>query len=916
MDESHPIVAPVAGVGVGVTGDVAVVVAGGGSTVSSVGNMIGGGVGGGEKRKRGRPPRGQAGKPPPPPKIQRVVVEEDEEEDVCFICFDGGSLVLCDRRGCPKAYHPACIKRDEEFFSSNAKWFCGWHICSVCQKASHYMCYTCTYSLCKGCTKNADYFHVRGKKGFCSMCMRTIMLIENKDQGNNEKVQVDFDDKGSWEYLFKLYWVYLKEKLSLTLCELIQAKNPERESGRIQGELKYGHHVANVKGEGSIMAQRKMNEKTEAHATNISEKLGNRAIIDQAVDGSGSETSIASLSTMNSASTNISETDEVWHYRDPNGKVQGSFSMTQLRKWSTLGIFPLDMRIWTNDEYDDAVLLNDALNGLFRKAPAVHGKTSSQSHELGPASDDRNGTGCGCSAGTGRECREMEVPRHRASKDSNGNAENMRMDGMSASFPKFLDLMNGNNSYSDKLQLCSPVPSSHHGEVHVALPSKERVHENVELCIATGQVIKDSCGSTICQNTDTYSRNTQSNSQSNVGQSSGQNWGSSTSSRLSFNLDSGFASGTNSKDSFEQKGNVNLPDRPSPAAKTTYDDIEAQAAEKLLFLSSGVPLRASDIHDWSSSTPKSYGEAKAGQATGNKESAPSKFSVQDSGPSWSSGSSLADEQDGNSPTAEPSAEERDAGLVSISSLKPAEAVSDHVATPIPIADQLNLNLTSTSLQMSNLSSWQATVNEPIEFSTLAEESVSDLLAEVDAMESQTQSGMGSPTSAMRFSEQMIPGYKNFILALFEDLSPTHDPAKSDGLSSNGDIKLPCQSPVTDELVGPSQADVFDPLKSYEHWPWDSSGKHVLGMFSSGICKCLLGYYQGYCMGKSMLELSPFAGNQVWDSVEEVHMGEFLLAQDWALQGTGILFGRSDSASSPRTTSSLTLSSSLQEGGVV
>lgn len=61
------------------------------------------------------------------------------------------------------------------------------------------------------------------------------------------QVQVDFDDKGSWEYLFKLYWVYLKEKLSLTLCELIQAKNPERESGRIQGELKYGHHVANGK---------------------------------------------------------------------------------------------------------------------------------------------------------------------------------------------------------------------------------------------------------------------------------------------------------------------------------------------------------------------------------------------------------------------------------------------------------------------------------------------------------------------------------------------------------------------------------------------------------------------------------------------------------------------------------------------
>lgn len=28
-------------------------------------------------------------------------------------------------RACPKAYHPACIKRDEEFFRSNAKWNCG-----------------------------------------------------------------------------------------------------------------------------------------------------------------------------------------------------------------------------------------------------------------------------------------------------------------------------------------------------------------------------------------------------------------------------------------------------------------------------------------------------------------------------------------------------------------------------------------------------------------------------------------------------------------------------------------------------------------------------------------------------------------------------------------------------------------------
>ncbi|KAK1394064.1 hypothetical protein POM88_013120 [Heracleum sosnowskyi] len=44
------------------------------------------------KRKRGRPTRSGQVKAAPPSKKQK------EDEDVCFICFDGGSLVLCDRR--------------------------------------------------------------------------------------------------------------------------------------------------------------------------------------------------------------------------------------------------------------------------------------------------------------------------------------------------------------------------------------------------------------------------------------------------------------------------------------------------------------------------------------------------------------------------------------------------------------------------------------------------------------------------------------------------------------------------------------------------------------------------------------------------------------------------------------------------
>lgn len=44
------------------------------------------------KRKRGRPARSGQVKAAPPSKKHK------EDEDVCFICFDGGSLVLCDRR--------------------------------------------------------------------------------------------------------------------------------------------------------------------------------------------------------------------------------------------------------------------------------------------------------------------------------------------------------------------------------------------------------------------------------------------------------------------------------------------------------------------------------------------------------------------------------------------------------------------------------------------------------------------------------------------------------------------------------------------------------------------------------------------------------------------------------------------------
>ncbi|XP_077220015.1 uncharacterized protein LOC143854114 [Tasmannia lanceolata] len=180
---------------------------------------------GGGRKKRGRPARLQMKTPVKTP-VRKLV-----GDDVCFICFDGGNLVLCDRRGCPKAYHPSCVNRDEAFFQSRGRWNCGWHICSNCEKPAQHMCYTCTYSLCKGCIKEAVFFKVRGNKGLCETCMGIVTLIEKNGEADQEMARIDFDDKSNWEYLFKEYWLELKGKLSLTSEELTRAINPRKGPG-------------------------------------------------------------------------------------------------------------------------------------------------------------------------------------------------------------------------------------------------------------------------------------------------------------------------------------------------------------------------------------------------------------------------------------------------------------------------------------------------------------------------------------------------------------------------------------------------------------------------------------------------------------------------------------------------------------
>lgn len=92
--------------------------------------------------------------------------------------------------------------------------------------------------------------------------------------------QVDFDDKTSWEYLFKVYWVLLKGNLSLTLDELLKAKNPWNPpqvsasnwgfSGGLNGGIRNGSNIsANSIPDLEVLnaKRRKINTKTNVLVT-------------------------------------------------------------------------------------------------------------------------------------------------------------------------------------------------------------------------------------------------------------------------------------------------------------------------------------------------------------------------------------------------------------------------------------------------------------------------------------------------------------------------------------------------------------------------------------------------------------------------------------------------------------------------
>ena len=90
-------------------------------------------------------------------------------EDLCFRCFDGGQLLMCDYKSCPKVYHMSCVDHETR---PREKWICPWHHCVTCGSSAIKHCIHCPNAYCakhgsdlkvhpvlgKICNEHADEF--------------------------------------------------------------------------------------------------------------------------------------------------------------------------------------------------------------------------------------------------------------------------------------------------------------------------------------------------------------------------------------------------------------------------------------------------------------------------------------------------------------------------------------------------------------------------------------------------------------------------------------------------------------------------------------------------------------------------------------------------------------------------------------
>ncbi|XVF06912.1 hypothetical protein REPUB_Repub06bG0092000 [Reevesia pubescens] len=157
-------------------------------------------------------------------KGKNKVNNEDGAEDWCFVCKDGGKLLLCDYKGCGKVYHPRCVGKRNSVLNSEGRWTCSRHYCSLCGAPPRFYCLCCPDAVCQLCVRAAQILPVKLEKGLCKTCLELALLAEENAEFNSQGDKIDFEDEDSEEFMFKDYMEIIMKKEDLTFDDLHHAK--------------------------------------------------------------------------------------------------------------------------------------------------------------------------------------------------------------------------------------------------------------------------------------------------------------------------------------------------------------------------------------------------------------------------------------------------------------------------------------------------------------------------------------------------------------------------------------------------------------------------------------------------------------------------------------------------------------------
>ncbi|ESQ31532.1 hypothetical protein EUTSA_v10003959mg [Eutrema salsugineum] len=160
--------------------------------------------------------------------------EEDEEEkeceDWCFVCKDGGSLMLCDYKDCPKVYHASCVEKEKDVMNGDSL-ICMWHTCYVCRKRPKLCCFCCPNAVCEGCVTYSEFIHLKEDKGLCNLCQEYVFALEEIREYDAAGDKIDLSDRNTWECLFLEYWELVKNQEDITFDDVRAIKSKSRRKG-------------------------------------------------------------------------------------------------------------------------------------------------------------------------------------------------------------------------------------------------------------------------------------------------------------------------------------------------------------------------------------------------------------------------------------------------------------------------------------------------------------------------------------------------------------------------------------------------------------------------------------------------------------------------------------------------------------